>query len=81
LNLQRFQAECEILKIRKNNLNNNINHIDEEMNEKVKNVTNHVPLQNHLLSKYEEFSNMDIEEIISKWDKKIEGMKSAKKMK
>lgn len=77
LNLQRFQAECEILKIRKDNLNNNINHIDLEMNERIKNATSKPDLQNHLLNKYETFYNSDIAITISKWDKKIDGMKLA----
>lgn len=79
LELQKFQAECEILKIRKDNFASDISLLDEKVKNEIRNTTENVSLQLNLLKDYECFVKKDLKYITEKWDKKIEGMKEAYK--
>ena len=77
LNLQTFQAECEILKCRKQEYKDNIDSLDEFMMNEFNKTSNSEPILRCLKERYNYYVKKDIEEIEIKWIKKIEGMKTA----
>lgn len=77
LELQRFQAECEILHIRKNNYETDLKRLDKSMLENIKNTTSNLTLQLHLQNKYESFCKIDADRITKQRNKKIASLKKA----
>lgn len=75
--LQNFQTECELLTIRKDSYFKDITSIDEEAYKLFKGSTAIEPILQSITSKYQEFFQKDIDEIETKWVKKIDGMRKA----
>ena len=66
LDIQRFQAECEILKIRRDNYETDIKEIDSKMNEALTASTKNIQLQNELKTMYNTFIEKDVKRISKK---------------
>lgn len=77
LEYQRFQAECEILRIRRDNFNSDIQKLDQNIKEEISNATTNTDLQTVLVNSYESFCEKDKQQIIGKWNKKIQSLKKA----
>ena len=77
LEFQRFQAECEILRIRRDNFNSDIQQLDQNIKEEINNTTTNTDLQTVLINSYESFCKKDIQQITNKWNKKIQSLKKA----
>ena len=77
LNLQRCLAECEILRIRTDNFNSEIEHIDKEVIATINNLTDNNQVATEIIKRYNNFISLDENDIIRKWDKKIESLKKA----
>ena len=77
LELQRFQAEHEILRIRMKNFELDLSHLDNEVKNSIIESTSNVTLQEHLFQKYQHFCQIDVNRITTIWDKKIESLKKS----
>ena len=77
LELQRFNAECELLRIRKDNLTNDLSTIDKEIEKTISSCSTNIRLQSALLNNASEFIKKDISQVKEKWIKKIGSLKKA----
>ena len=76
LELQRFQAECEIFRIRRDNFESDLQRLDQNMKDNIRNTTSNINLQSYLQNSCDSFCEKDIEYITIKWDKKIQSLHS-----
>ena len=76
LELKRFQTECEILRMRRDDFKQRINHIDKEVTEYIKKENISTEAQDWLLKRWDECINEDERRIYQRWVEKIKGTRT-----
>ena len=76
LELKRFQTECEILRMRRDDFKQRINHIDKEVTEYIKNENISTGAQDWLLTRWDECINEDERRMYQRWVEKIKGTRT-----
>lgn len=77
LELQKFETECKILRIRNENFSTDLDKIDEEIQETINKSTSDTNVQLSLSEDFKIFVKKDTDRIISKWNTKIESTRKA----
>ena len=78
--LNNLQSECEILKLRKNSLLENLAHQDQILEEKLWEEKRNQQVKKEILFYWDYDVTRDIENVNKKWDTKILGMTKAYEM-
>ena len=77
LELQRFQAECEIYRIRRDNFKSDLKKLDEQISQTIKETTINIEQQTIIREQFDKYINQDVERISKRWDTKIDSLQLA----
>ena len=73
LELKRFQTECEILRLRRDDFKQRTEHIDKNITEFIENKNISIKSKEWLLKRWDECTREDENKITKKWDEKLRG--------